>query len=275
MQIVDLITAAPQLVMAASEGGGFSAPTIEEFFPEAFLFQGTWFEMNRVMAIRLLAVIALVVLMWVFASRMKLIPSRFQSTMEMGMEFVTKGIAEDTLGKENAKKFMPLIVTLFFTILFMNITKLIPFLNMPGTGVIGAPLLFALIVYFTYHVAGIRAQGLGRYLKNQLILPGVPPVMHVLLVPIEFLTKFVIQPFTLTLRLFANMLVGHLLLVLAFAATWFFLFDASGFLKVFGILTLGGGFFVFLLEMLVVVLQAYIFALLACVYINSAITEEH
>ena len=70
-------------------------------------------------------------------------------------------------------------------------------------------------------------------------------------------------------------MVGHLLLVLCFSATSFFLFDASNGFQFFSILTFAGGMFVFLLEMLVVVLQAYIFALLACVYINSAISEEH
>ncbi|WP_241897261.1 F0F1 ATP synthase subunit A, partial [Brevibacterium epidermidis] len=210
-----------------------------------------------------------------WAKRMKLVPGRFQSSLELAMEFVTVGIAEDTMGKEKAKKFMPLIVALFFGILFWNVTKLIPFLNMPGTGVIGLPLVATLAVYITYHWAGIAQKGLGRYLKDALVLPGVPPAMHILLIPIEFITKFITQPFTLAIRLFANMMVGHLLLVLCFSATSFFLFDASNGFQFFSILTFAGGMFVFLLEMLVVVLQAYIFALLACVYINSAISEEH
>ena len=248
---------------------------MSEFFPAPFLFEGTPFEMNRVMLIRLIATVAVVVVLAVWAKRMKLVPGRFQSTMELAMEFVTVGIAEDTMGKERAKKFMPLIVAVFFGILFWNVTKLIPFLNMPGTGVIGLPLVITLVVYVTYHWAGIAEKGFGRYLKEALILPDVPPAMHILLIPIEFITKFVTQPFTLAIRLFANMMVGHLLLVLCFSATSFFLFDASNGFQFFSILTFAGGMFVFLLEMLVVVLQAYIFALLACVYINSAVSEEH
>jgi F-type H+-transporting ATPase subunit a len=274
---VGILTAAPGTLLASAshDEGGFHAPSMAEFFPPAVLFEGTAFELNRVMLIRILAVVVLVVLLALWAKRMKLIPSRFQSSMEMVMEFVTVGIAENTMGKTNAKKYMPLIVTLFFLVLFTNITKLIPFLNMPGTGVIGLPLVLALVVYVTYHWAGVREKGVGGYLKSALILPGVPPVMHVLLIPIEFLTKFVIQPFTLTLRLFANMMVGHLLLVLCFSATSFLLFSADFALKPLGLVTIAGGFFVYLLEILICVLQAYIFALLACVYIDSAVAEEH
>lgn len=267
------LNAAQTMIQAAE--GGFKAPSMAEFFPAPFAFVGTPFEMNRVMLIRILATIAVVVVLAIWAKRMKLIPGRFQSAMELAMEFVTVGIAEDTMGKEKAKKFMPLIVAIFFGVLFWNVTKLIPFLNMPASGVIGLPIVLTAVVYITYHWAGIAQKGLGGYLKDALILPGVPWPMHILLIPIEFITKFVMQPFTLAIRLFANMMVGHLLLVLCFSATSFFLFDASNGFQFFAILTFAGGFFVFLLEMLVVVLQAYIFALLSCVYINAAISDDH
>src|SRR5699024_11295493 len=113
--------------------------------------------------------------------------------------------------------------------------------------------------------AGIAEKGFGRYLKEALILPDVPPAMHILLIPIEFITKFVTQPFTLAIRLFANMMVGHLLLVLCFSATRFLHFNASNGTQVISILTFAGGMFVFLLKILIMGLQAYIFALLACV----------
>ncbi|WGW10491.1 F0F1 ATP synthase subunit A [Saxibacter everestensis] len=271
---MEVLTAAGSIVSAASEGG-FHAPTIEEFFPKAFLLEGTPFEFNRIMMLRVISTIVICAIFWIAASRLKLVPSRGQSLAEMAMDFVRVSIAEETMGKEKAAKFLPLITTIFFMVVAMNITGVIPFLNIAGTSVVGVPLLLALIVYVTYHAAGIKSQGLGGYLKTALILPGAPPAMHVLLIPIEFLTKFVIQPFTLTIRLLANMLVGHLLLVLAFGATWFFFFDASLGFKAFGFITFLGGFFVTLLEILIAVLQAYIFALLASVYINQATEAEH
>src|SRR5699024_4078669 len=107
---------------------------MSEFFPAPFLFEGTPFEMNRVMLIRLIATVAVVVVLAVWAKRMKLVPGRFQSTMELAMEFVTVGIAEDTMGKERAKKFMPLIVAVFLCILICKVSYLNPILTLPVNG---------------------------------------------------------------------------------------------------------------------------------------------
>ena len=266
-----ILTVANSSIMAAS--GGFHPPTMAEFFPPAILFGGTPFEINRIMLIRILATLVLITVFWIAATRVKLIPSRGQSIAEMALDFVRVSIAEETMGKEDGRRFLPLITTIFFMVFAFNITGIIPFLNIAGSSVIGVPLVLALVVYATYHISGVMKLGLFGYLKNALILPGVPPLMHLILIPIEFLTKFIIQPFTLTLRLLANMIVGHLLLVLCFAATWFFFFDASMGFKFFGIVTLAGGAFVTLLEILIAVLQAYIFALLAAVYISQA--REH
>ncbi len=266
------LNAAQTMIQAAE--GGFEAPSMAEFFPSPFAFVGTPFEMNRVMLIRILATLAVVILLAVWAKRMKLIPTRFQSAMEIAMEFVTVGIAEDTMGKEKAKKFMPLIVAIFFGVLFWNVTKLIPFLNMPAQA--SSDCRSCSPRSSTSPTTGRASREGPRRLPQGCAHPprrAVP--MHFLLIPIEFITKFVTQPFTLAIRLFANMMVGHLLLVLCFSATSFFLFDASNGFQFFAILTFAGGFFVFLLEMLVVVLQAYIFALLSCVYINAAISEDH
>jgi F-type H+-transporting ATPase subunit a len=93
--------------------------------------------------------------------------------------------------------------------------------------------------------------------------------------PIEFISTFVIRPITLTLRLLMNMVVGHLLLVLFFAATHFFFFSADGGFKLFGVGTLVFGLAFTLFEVLIAVLQAYIFALLTAVYIQLALAEEH
>jgi F-type H+-transporting ATPase subunit a len=99
--------------------------------------------------------------------------------------------------------------------------------------------------------------------------------LYIIVTPIEFISTFVIRPITLTLRLLMNMVVGHLLLVLFFAATQFFFFSADGGFKLFGIGTLAFGFAFTLFELLVAVLQAYVFALLTAVYIQLALAEEH
>ncbi len=126
----------------------------------------------------------------------------------------------------------------------------------------------------TFIYAGIKDRGV-MFFKNTLFPAGAPKPVYLLLTPIEFLSTFIIRPVALTLRLLMNMLVGHLLLVLCFSATWFFLFEAQGALKILGAGTLVLGFAFTLFELLVAVLQAYIFALLTAVYIQMAVAEEH
>ncbi len=114
---------------------------------------------------------ALVVLVCTVASRAKLVPGRAQSVVEMGLDFVRKNVAEDIIGKEKAGKYVALLTTIFFAILAFNITGVIPGLNIAGTSLIGLPVMLALWVYVMYLGAGIRAHGLGGYLKASLFPP--------------------------------------------------------------------------------------------------------
>ncbi|MCU1419935.1 MAG: synthase subunit [Mycetocola sp.] len=262
------------LVPSATDDGTFHGPTINEFFPDVIFFADTPFEMNRIILIRFLAVIVLLVIFWVGTRRMKVIPTRGQSLVEMGLDFARVNIAEDLLGKKDGKRFLPLITTIFFMVLFMNLTGIIPFLNIAGTSVIGVPLVLAAVAYFTFIYAGVKKHP-GKFFRNALFPPGVPPFLYIIVTPIEFISTFLIRPVTLTLRLLMNMVVGHLLLVLFFAATQFFFFTADGGFKLFGAGTLVFGLAFTLFEVLIAVLQAYIFALLTAVYIQLALADEH
>jgi F-type H+-transporting ATPase subunit a len=269
-----LETAVNLLVPFATDDGGFHGPSIDEFFPDVIFFANTPFEMNRVILIRFLAVAVMMLLFWIGTRRMKVVPTRMQSLVEMGLDLVRVNIAEDLLGKKDGKRFLPLITTIFFMVLFMNLTGVIPFLNLAGTSVIGVPLVLAVVAYVAFIYAGVRKNP-AKFFRNSLFPPGVPPVLYIIVTPIEFISTFVIRPITLTLRLMMNMVVGHLLLVLFFAATQFFFFTADGGFKLFGAGTLAFGFVFTLFELLVAVLQAYVFALLTTVYIQLALAEEH
>jgi F-type H+-transporting ATPase subunit a len=273
-EIALIANAVHLLVPTATDDGGFHAPSINEFFPESFLFVGTPFEMNRIMAIRLLAVLALVLLFWLGTRRMKVVPGRFQSLIEMGLDFVRKNIAFDLLGEKDGKRFLPILTTIFFMVLFMNVTGIIPGLNIAGTSVIGVPLVLALVAYVAFLYAGLRKHP-GTFLRNSLFPPGVPWFLYIIVTPIELVSTFVLRPVTLTLRLLMNMVVGHLLLVLFFSATQFFFFDASLGWIALGVGSLAFGFVFTLFELLVAVLQAYIFSLLTAVYIQLALADEH
>jgi len=103
----------------------------------------------------------------------------------------------------------------------------------------------------------------------------VPKALYILLTPVEFLQVFLLRPATLTIRLLANMIAGHMLLALCFSATSFFFFQAAAGMKVFGVVTLGAGFAFFLLEMFVAALQAYVFAILTAVYLQMVLEPDH
>ncbi|QAY63274.1 ATP synthase F0 subunit A [Xylanimonas allomyrinae] len=273
---VILFTSLTPLLLAASDSdGGFHAPTIADFFPSAVLFAGTPFEINRIMLVRFIAAIALVLIVTLAARRAKVVPGRFQASVEFVLDFVRKQIAVEVLGEKLGRKYFPLLATIFCTVLFMNITGIVPFLNIAGSSVIGLPLVLALWVYVTYLWAGVKAHhGVGGFLKSSLLPPGVPWPLYFLLAPIEFLQVFVLRPATLAVRLLANMVAGHLMLAICFVATQYFFFTSDGGMKLFGAGTLFAGFLFFLFEAFVAALQAYVFAILAAVYINLSV-EDH
>lgn len=275
LQETALSSLATILPLAAEGESGFHKPSIAEFFPPAIWFEGTIFEINRIQVVRFVAVAVLLTLMVIAARRARLVPRRGQNMAEMLLDFVRINVAQDILGKEKAPRYVALLTTIFFAIFAFNITGVIPFLNIAGTSLIGLPVMLALWVYVMYLGAGVKAHGVGGFLKTSLFPPGVPWPLYILLAPVEFLQVFVLRPVTLAIRLMANMVAGHLMLVLCFSATQFLLFEASGGLKPFGALTLAGGFAITLFEVFVAALQAYIFVVLTAVYLSQSIEDEH
>ncbi|WJL97360.1 F0F1 ATP synthase subunit A [Microbacterium sp. ET2] len=259
----------------SSSDGEFHPPSISDFFPPNILEGlGLPIEFTRINLVQVLATIVLILVFVIGTRRMRIVPTRFQSVVEMGLDFVRVNIAHDLLGRKDGDRFLPLLTTMFFMILFMNITGIIPFLNIAGTSVIAVPLLLAIVSYVTFIYAGLRKSP-KNFVKNSLFPSGVPPFLYIIVTPLEFLSTFIIRPVTLTLRLLMNMIVGHLMLVLFFSATQFFLFTADGLWKAFGVGTLAFGLAFTLFEMLVAFLQAYVFTILTAVYIQLAVAEEH
>ncbi|MFT3798556.1 F0F1 ATP synthase subunit A [Microbacterium sp.] len=263
---------------AASDGdSGFEGPSIDEFFPSALLFEGTPFEINRLMAIRILVTIVLVLWLWLATRRLQIVPTKAQAAFESIFMFVRQGIIYDTLGEQRGRRYEPIIMTIFFVTLGMNLTGTIPGLQLAGTAAIGLPLIMALVAWVMFIYAGLREKGAG-YWKHALVIPGVPPVLHILLVPLEFLSTFIVRPVTLTLRLTMNMIAGHILLVLCFTATQFFFFTVladGNLLGLLGVGTFAFGIVFTVLELFVAALQAYVFAILSAIYIQLSVADEH
>lgn len=262
------------MLAASGEEGGFHAPSIAEFFPPAIFFEGTPFQIDRIMLVRLVTVVVLCTIFLLAARRAKLVPGRGQNVAEMALDFVRVNIAQEILGHQT-RRFLPLLTTIFFAVVAFNITGVIPGMNIASTSRVGMPIVLALWVYLTYLAVGVKQHGVGGYLRNSLMPPGVPKILYVLITPIEALQVFVIRPLTLALRLTANMIAGHLILVLCFAATHFMLLQGAPLIKPIGLLTLVAGVAFTVFEILVALLQAYIFTLLAAVYLNMAVEEEH
>jgi F-type H+-transporting ATPase subunit a len=169
--------------------------------------------------------------------------------------------------------FLPYLTALFFFIFFSNITEVIPVLQMPGNARMAMPLVLAVLTWLIFITVGIVKQGPFGYLKSSLFPPGVPKALYILVTPIEFISTFLVRPFSLAVRLFANMLAGHILLVT------FAVLSAAMWVKAPLIVALPLPTFMLIFltgfEILVAVLQAYIFTILTAVYIGGAMHPEH
>jgi F-type H+-transporting ATPase subunit a len=235
------------------------------------LFSGTMYAVNKT-ALIYLAATAITGAIFILAGRPKesLVPAGVQHVAESGIDFIEESVVMQTIGPEG-RKFMPFLTTMFFFILFSNIFEVIPGIQFPANSRMAFPITLAIVVWVIYNVVGIRAQGLGGYLRNSLFPPGVPVALYVIVTPIELVSTFVVRPFSLAIRLWANMVAGHLLLV-TFGVLTQVLWDSTyiGAVAPFAMLVLMTGF-----EILVSVLQAFIFTILTAVYIGGSMHPAH
>jgi F-type H+-transporting ATPase subunit a len=227
------------------------------------------FGINKVVLLTWLAVI--IVLAFFFSARKRqLVPSGSQNLAEAVIDFIRNDIILQTMGSEGLN-WTPFLLTLFSFIFVCNIFEIIPIIQMPVTARMAIPFFMTMIVYFLYHYVGLRHQGFLGYFKGILFPPGVPKALYALVSPIEFITFFFTRPLSLAVRLFANLLAGHLLLV-TFSVLTAALFSATyiGAIVPGSLLVALYGF-----EVLVAVLQAFIFTILTAVYIGGAMHPEH
>jgi F-type H+-transporting ATPase subunit a len=254
--------------------GGFNFPPIDELFRwKFFLFSNTPFAINKTVLLILVSSISLTGLFIAGTRKMRLVPGGLQNLCEMGWDFVDRGIVRDVIGPD-AARWSPFMATLFFFILFLNIWEIIPIIQFPPTSRMAVPFYLALQSYIIMIVVGVAVQGPWRYFKGSIVPPGVPKAMLVLVVPIEFISKFMVRPFSLSVRLLANMMAGHILLTavaLLAAATWTTSIPEAPLLPFLVALDVA----VILFEILVVVLQAYIFTILTAVYVGESLHPEH
>ena len=272
----ELVLASGGLDCHLMSGCGFPAPGAEIFqFDAVFSFTigSLAFNISKV-TILLFIVVLVIIGFFLYAFRSpKLVPRGTQNVGELGYLFIRDGIAREAMGKDG-DKFVPFLFSFFFLIWMSNFVGIVPFAQIPITSIFAIPVAFALIVYLTWVPLGIYRQGFGPFFKNMLFPPGVPKAMYGLLAPIEFISNIIVRPFTHSVRLFANMFAGHLLIA-SFSVATFYLISAS----VIGIMGSVASFAVTIaltgFEILIQALQAYIFTLLTAVYISGALHAEH
>ena len=209
--------------------------------------------------------VALASLIVIWGSRGRaLVPTRWQSLAEMSYEFIA-GMIDDNVGHEG-RDYFPFVFTLFMFILIGNLLGLIPY-GYTFTGQIIVTFAMAAVVFIGVTIIGIAKHG--WHFLSFFVPHGVPFVLLLLLVPIEVLS-YIIRPFTLSIRLFANMMAGHTMLAI-FAGFVAPLLLAAGAIKAFAVVPLGVDILLIFLELLVAALQAYVFTILTCLYLRDAI----
>jgi len=246
---------------------GYPGPTF--IFTPFFRWGGFYF--TKPMLLALVCAVGVVAFFWAAFANPKIVPRGVQNLGEMGIGFVREQILLPMIGKRG-DKFLPFLVSLFFFIWLMNLMEIIPVAQFPPMSMIAFPVALMLMVYGTYTYLGIKHQGLGGYFKN-MIPTGVPGPILIILAPVEILQYVLIRPFTLAIRLFANMFAGHILLLIFTLATWYLFSLTIGLL--FSVTSFVLTIVLTAFEMLIQALQAYIFTILTAQYIGGSLEAGH
>jgi ATP synthase subunit 6 len=262
------------VVASAVRAESFEAPGPGIFdLPPVFSVGGIGF--TKPMLGLALSAVLVFVFFYSAARRGSMVPGKMQFAGESAYGFVRNNLGRDIIGSHDFIRFMPYLAALFFFVLVNNLFATIPFIEFPTFSRAGMAYALAGLSWFVYNYVGVRKHGLFGYLKLQTVPAGVSKLMWPLLIPLEFFSNLVVRPITLALRLFANMFAGHILLVL-FSTGGLYLIQNEGLIGAIAgplawVMAIAVGF----LEVLVQVLQAYVFALLNAMYISGALADEH
>ena len=221
--------------------------------------------------------VALIAFFFVRVSRgLSVVPGKTQFMAEGAYGFVRNSIAREVIGSHDFLQFVPLLFSMFVLILLNNLFGVVPFFQFPTMSRLAFPIVLTLVVYVVYHTVAIRRKGLIPYLKS-LVPPGLPApyVMNPFLFFLEFITYFVTRPLTLSLRLFGNMFAGHLMLLVFTFGGEYLLLHTHGLLPVAGVISFLFTIVMSFFEILIEFLQAYVFTMLAALYIAGAVADEH
>jgi F-type H+-transporting ATPase subunit a len=251
----------------------FTPPGLELFDSPPIISGVDWF--TKPVLLALLSTLIVIAFCWSAFANPKLVPRGIQNIREMGYTFVRDQVARPFLGKD-ADRWMGLLLSIFFMVWIWNLMGVVPVLQFPVASHIAFPIVLAVSIYVLKIYLGVKHQGAIGYFKNMMFPPGLPKPIYMLLAPIEFLSNLIIAPFTHAVRLFANMFAGHIILAFFSTVGFWFLFEKltplGAPLGVVGVvMTIAMTGF----EMFIQFLQAFLFAMLAAMYIGNSLKADH
>lgn len=257
--------------------GAVEFPPIENLVEWPALFGGGALAFNKIALIAAIAAIVPALLFFVAGRRSSLVPRGAQIVAEGSLRFIENQVARPGIG-HGYEPYVPLLLSFFMFIAIGNLFEVIPFFQMPLNARMGAPLFLALTAWVMFLSVGIKHHG-ASYFKEVAFPPGVPKALYILVTPIEILSTFFVRPFSHALRLFANMLAGHILLV-TFGVLCISLWTTGTFLGgaplwIIEGLTFPGLVMFTAFEVGVSFIQAFVFSILAAVYIGSSLHPAH
>jgi F-type H+-transporting ATPase subunit a len=253
----------------------FDLPPIGGGSSFEFLGQSMVLGVTKPMLQLVLAAVLVFGFFYVASRKRAMVPGKLQFVGEEAYSFVRNSMGRDIIGSHDFMRFTPYLFTLFFFILLNNLFASIPFIQFPTFSRSGMVYGLAAMSWIIYNAVGMKKHGVLGYLKLQSVPSGVTGPILALLIPLEFLSNIIVRPVTLALRLFANMLAGHLLLILFALGGEYLVMEMAVQYAPVGILAWLLFIAIAFLELLVQFLQAYVFVLLNAMYIQGALADEH
>jgi F-type H+-transporting ATPase subunit a len=250
-------------------------PSVEDFYLPSILpwnaHDSYWF--TKITLLVWVAVALIIIYFLVSYRKPQLVPTKKQWLAESLYGFVRNNISVDMIGPRGVA-FAPYLTTLFCFVLVMNFFSIVPLIQISPNSHIAFPAILAVISYVMFIYIGSKHHGgFFKYFKKALI-PPAPWFILPLLIPIEFFSTFLVRPFSLAVRLFANMFAGHMLL-LVFTLGGFAMISANAWLAPVSVISWIMTIALTFLEFLVICLQAYVFTVLTASYVQGAIADEH
>ena len=269
-----------ELILASSCDTSEEIICAPENVLELFKFKDALFsigplDITRTVFLFFLATAVVIAILYFGLRGNRVIPTKFGAAVEALVSFVKDDIATGIIGPEGSR-YTPYLLSVFMLVLVGNLFEVTPFINFPITSSMALPVIIAVLTWVIFVVVGFSKNGFS-YLIDIVWPKSVPVALRWLVGLIELVSIFVLRPITLAVRLFANMVAGHLMLTLLLASGVIFFGDIAdiGARSIIGLPWFVFGLGIFVFEIVVAVLQAYIITLLSAVYVQTSVHPEH